>query len=91
MVGDATRAALYGISGQLEPPAMVPGICPQSEDGEVTLWHQGCVGQLRATVPEDTHRAITQYLLSIVNIDVVLIAIHVYYAFEKIYITPNCN
>lgn len=37
MVGDATRAALYRISGQLEPPAMVPGICPQSDDCEVTL------------------------------------------------------
>lgn len=69
MVGDATRAALYGISGQLEPPAMVPGIWPQSDDCEVTLWHQGCVGQLRATVPEDTYEATTQYLLSIVNID----------------------
>lgn len=69
MVGDATRVALYGISGQLESPAMVPGICPQSDDCEVTLWHQGCVGQLRATVPEDTYEATTQYLLSIVNID----------------------
>lgn len=91
MVGDATRAALYGISGQLESPAMVPGICPQSDDCEVTLWHQGCVGQLRATVPENTYEAITQYLSSIVNIDCSPYRYTSILFIRKIYITPNCN